>query len=448
MSFTVVIVGRPNVGKSTLFNRLVGRRSAIVDAQPGVTRDRREGTGNIGPLRFRVVDTAGLEEADAGTIGERMRRQTDHALSHADVLLFVVDARAGLTPDDRHFARELRKSGLPVVLVANKAEGRAGDSGFFDAFSLGLGDPVPISAEHGEGLGELHNALAAFAPDDASDEVTGEGPMRLAIVGRPNVGKSTLVNRLLGEDRMITGPEPGLTRDSIAAAFAFEGRDIELVDTAGMRRRARVTENVERMSVGDSLTTIRFAHIVAVVVDATEAYDKQDLAIIDLVEREGRGLVVVVNKWDLVSSQAEVRRRFEELLGDLMPQVRGAPLVPLSALSGRGTDRLMPAVVGAFDRWNKRFPTSLLNRWLEQVLATHPPPVSGGGRIKLRYVSQAKARPPTFTLHGSRVDKLPEAYKRYLVNRMREDFDLPGVPIRLRFKAPKNPYANKKNYAH
>ncbi|MDA1071912.1 MAG: ribosome biogenesis GTPase Der [Proteobacteria bacterium] len=443
MSFTVVIAGRPNVGKSTLFNRLVGRRIALVDPTPGVTRDWRDGMGNIGPLTFRVIDTAGLEEADPGTLGARMREQTSQALAQADVMLFVVDARTGLTPEDTHFARELRRSGLPVILVANKAEGRAGEGGFFDAYSLGLGDPVPISAEHGEGLGDLYNALVVFAPEEDEERQSGEGAMKLAIVGRPNVGKSTLVNRLLGSERMITGPEAGLTRDSIAAAYRYEGRDIELVDTAGMRRKSRVAEGIERMSVSDTLLTIRYAHVVAVVVDATEAYDKQDLTIVDLIEREGRSPLVVVNKWDLVKDQKGVRQKFEDLLYDLLPQVKGAPLVTLSALSGRGVERLMPAVVEAYERWNARIPTSLLNRWLEDVLATHPPPVSGGGRIKLRYVSQAKSRPPTFTLHGTRVDDLPESYKRYLVNRMRVDFDLPGVPIRLRFKSPKNPYADK-----
>jgi len=443
VSFTVVIVGRPNVGKSTLFNRLVGRRVALVDPTPGVTRDWRDGMGNIGPLNFRIIDTAGLEEADPGTLGARMREQTSQALAQADVMLFVVDARTGLTPEDTHFARELRRSGLPVILVANKAEGKAGEAGFFDAYALGLGDPVPISAEHGEGLGELYNALAVFAPEDEEEKLRGDGPLKLAIVGRPNVGKSTLVNRLLGTERMITGPEAGLTRDSIAADYRFEDRDIELVDTAGMRRKSRVSEGIERMSVSDTLLTIRYAHVVAVVVDATEAYDKQDLTIVDLIEREGRSPLVVVNKWDLVQDQKGVRQQFEDLLYGLLPQVKGAPLVTLSALSGRGVERLMPAVVGAYERWNARIPTSLLNRWLEDVLATHPPPVSGGGRIKLRYVSQAKSRPPTFTLHGTRVDDLPESYKRYLVNRMRVDFDLPGVPIRLRFKSPKNPFADK-----
>jgi len=442
MTFTVAIVGRPNVGKSTLFNRLTGKRAAIVDPRPGVTRDRREGEGSIGPLQFRLIDTAGLEEAEPGSIAHRMRGQTDRALDDADVLLFVIDARAGVTPDDQHFARELRRLGTPVILVANKAEARVADAGFYDAFSLGLGDPVPVSAEHGDGMGDLYEALAPFAPDEtAAPEDGDDGPLRLAIVGRPNVGKSTLVNRLLGEERMITGPEPGLTRDAIAARWEFQGRPIELIDTAGMRRKSRVRERVEKLSVANSLQTIQFAHVVVVMLDAGQAFDRQDLSIVDLIEREGRGLVVAVNKWDLVKEQREVRRELELRLEELLPQVRGVPLVTFSALQGRGTDRLMPAVASSYDRWNRRIGTADLNRWLEDVMAAHPPPVVRGGRVKLRYASQTKSRPPTFTLHGTRVADLPASYKRYLINRMREDFDLPGIPLRLRFKAPKNPYA-------
>jgi GTP-binding protein len=445
MTFSVAIVGRPNVGKSTLFNRLTGKLSAIVDPQPGVTRDRREGDGQLGTLSFRLIDTAGLEDAEPGSIAARMRAQTDRALADADVLLFVIDARVGVTPEDQHFARELRRLDSPVILIANKSEARVADAGYFDAFSLGLGEPVRLSAEHGNGMGDLFAALEPFAAlaEEKDGEDDEEGPLRLAIVGRPNVGKSTLVNRLLGEERMITGPEPGLTRDAIAARWTYEGRRIELVDTAGMRRRARIQEKVEQLSVGNSLEAIRFAHVVVVMLEAAQAFDRQDLSIVDLIEREGRGIVVAVNKWDLVEDQQETRRELELTLGELLPQVRGVPLVTFSALNGRGTQRLMPAVASSYDRWNRRIATSDLNRWLEDVVASHPPPISGGGRIKLRYATQGKTRPPTFTVFGTRVSNLPNAYKRYLANRLREDFDLPGVPLRLRFKAPKNPYEGK-----
>jgi GTP-binding protein len=444
MSFTVAIVGRPNVGKSTLFNRLSGKRSAIVDPQPGVTRDRREGEGQLGNLQFCLVDTAGLEDAEPGSIAARMRAQTDRALIDADVLLFVIDARVGVTPEDQHFARELRRLDCPVVLLANKSEARVADAGYFDAFSLGLGEPVAISAEHGNGMGELFAALEPFSEMSGRPERDeSDGPLRLAIVGRPNVGKSTMVNRLLGEERMITGPEPGLTRDAIAARWTFEGRQIELVDTAGMRRRARVQEKLEQLSVGNSLDAIRFAHVVVVMINAGQAFDRQDLSIVDLIEREGRGIVVATNKWDLVEDPNETRKELELTLGELLPQVRGVPLVTFSALNGKGAQRLMPAVVSTYDRWNRRVATADLNRWLEDVVASHPPPISGGGRIKLRYAQQGKSRPPTFTIFGTRVSALPNAYKRYLANRLRADFDLPGVPLRLRFKSPKNPYEGK-----
>ena len=439
MTFTVAIVGRPNVGKSTLFNRLVGRREALVDPEPGVTRDRREGTGRIGPLGFRVIDTAGLDEADPGSLGARMRDQTDRALAEADALLFVVDARSGLTPQDGGFARELRKWGLPVVPVANKAEAAAARPGVLEAFDLGLGEPVAISAEHGMGLGELYRALAALAPADAAGD-GGRGALRLAFVGRPNVGKSTLVNRLLGEQRVICGPEACLTRDSIAARFEFAGREIDLVDTAGLRRRARVTEHLEKLAAGGSLEAIRLAHAVAVVIDATQAFDRQDLAIADLVAREGKVPVLVLNKWDRVENGPALRGHYRERVRALLPQVRGVPLVTLSALHGTDVPRLMPAVAAAHDRWCVRLPTSRLNRWLESVRENHPPPVSRGGRIKLRFVAQTGSRPPVFTLHGTRVRALPAAYKRYLVNRLRDDFDVGGIPLRLRFKATDNPY--------
>jgi len=444
MTFTVAIVGRPNVGKSTLFNRLVGKRLALVDPTPGVTRDRREGEARLGALIFQAVDTAGLEEGEPETMAGRMRLQTDRALAAADLLLFVIDARAGVTPEDRHFAQAIRRAGPPVVLIANKAEGAAGEAGALDAFALGFGEPVAMSAEHGLGLGNLYDAIQAHAPDLADDDMTGEaGPLRLAIVGRPNVGKSTLVNRLLGEERTITGPEPGLTRDSIGTTWRYKDRDIELVDTAGLRRKARVTERLEKLSVGDTLNTVKFAHVVAVVLDPERAFDRQDLSIVDLIETEGRAPVVVVNKWDLVDNPPAFRRELELRLGELLPQVRDVPLVTLSALSGKDVERLMPAVVAAFDRWNTRIATPVLNRWLADAVDRHPPPIAGGGRVKLRYIAQTGNRPPTFTVFGTRVSALPDAYRRYLANRMREDFDLPGVPLRFRFRSGKNPYASK-----
>jgi len=444
MTFTVAIVGRPNVGKSTLFNRLVGKRLALVDPTPGVTRDRREGEARLGALIFQAVDTAGLEEGEPETMAGRMRLQTDRALAAADLLLFVIDARAGVTPEDRHFAQAIRRAGPPVVLIANKAEGAAGEAGALDAFALGFGEPVAMSAEHGLGLGNLYDAIQAHAPDLADDDTTGEaGPLRLAIVGRPNVGKSTLVNRLLGEERTITGPEPGLTRDSIGTTWRYKDRDIELVDTAGLRRKARVTERLEKLSVGDTLNTVKFAHVVAVVLDPERAFDRQDLSIVDLIETEGRAPVVVVNKWDLVDNPPAFRRELELRLGELLPQVRDVPLVTLSALSGKDVERLMPAVVAAFDRWNTRIATPVLNRWLADAVDRHPPPIAGGGRVKLRYIAQTGSRPPTYTVFGTRVSALPDAYRRYLANRMREDFDLPGVPLRFRFRSGKNPYASK-----
>ena len=442
MSLAVAIVGRPNVGKSTLFNRLTGQREALVDPRPGVTRDRREGEGRIGPLEFRVIDTAGLEDALPGSIEARMRAQTEEAVADADVVLLVVDARQGVTAGDRHFARELRKSGRPVIVIANKAEAGASLAGAWEAWSLGFGDPVPVSAEHGDGMGALHDALAlhdAAAGNDAAE--TDEGLLRLAIVGRPNVGKSTLANRLLGEERMITGPEPGLTRDAIAARWTFRGRSVELVDTAGIRRRSRVSERLEKMSVAGSLSAIRRAHVVVVMIEALQAFDHQDLAIVDRVEREGRGLVVAVNKWDRVGEPKSLKRelvlRFEELL----PQVRGAPVVTLSALEGTGVGKLLPAAVRVHDLWTTRIATPELNRWLEEAVAVHPPPRVRGGRARLRYVTQVRTRPPTFCLFGTRLSGLPDSYRRFLVNRLREAFGLAGVPLRLRLKATRNPYA-------
>lgn len=442
MSFAVAIVGRPNVGKSTLFNRLTGRRAALVDPEPGVTRDRREGEGRIGPLTFRLVDTAGLEDAVSGTMAGRMRAQTDEALHEADVLLFVIDARQGVTARDRQFASELRKAETPVILVANKAEARSAMAGVWDAFSLGFGDPVAVSAEHGDGMAALHDALVHYAPAADGEIADDDGHrLRLAIVGRPNVGKSTLVNRLLGSERVITGPEPGLTRDAIAARWTSCGREIELVDTAGIRRRSRVAERVEKLSVADSFSAIRKAHIVVVVLDALQAFDHQDLAIVDHVEREGRGLVVVINKWDLADEPRSLKHELDLRFAELLPQVRGAPMLTMSAADGKGVAKLMPAVVGVQHRWTRRLSTADLNKWLGVTVERHPPPVVRGGRARLRYATQVGTRPPTFAVFGSRLAGLPDSYRRYLANRLRQDFDLPGIPLRLRFRSTRNPYA-------
>ena len=441
MPFAVAIVGRPNVGKSTLFNRLTGRRAALVDSQPGVTRDRREGEGRLGALIFRLVDTAGLEDAISGTMGGRMRAQTDEALREADVLLFVIDARQGVTARDRQFADELRKVHTPVILVANKAEARSAMAGVWDGFSLGFGDPVAVSAEHGDGMAALHDALVHHAPatDDENAEDDGQR-LRLAIVGRPNVGKSTLVNRLVGSDRVITGPEPGLTRDAIAARWTSCGREIELIDTAGIRRRSRLAERVEKLSVADSFSAIRKAHVVVVVCEVPQAFDHQDLAIVDHVEREGKGLVVVVNKWDLADKRRSLKRELDLRFAELLPQVRGAPLLTMSALGGKGMARLMTAVLGVEACWTRRLATAELNRWLARATERYPPPVVRGRRARLRYATQVATRPPTFAVFGSRFAGIPDSYHRYLVNRLRQDFDLPGIPLRFRFRSSRNPY--------
>jgi GTP-binding protein len=444
----VAIVGRPNVGKSTLFNRLIGRRLALVDDRPGVTRDRREGEARIGDLEFIAVDTAGLDDAAPETLAGRMRAQTEEAARSADLSLFVIDARAGVTPLDSHFAEILRAMGRPVVLVANKAESRAGDAGILDAYSLGLGDPVAISAEHGEGMGGLQDAIIAAAPgageeqDEEADDPS--KPVLVAIVGRPNAGKSTLVNRLIGEERMLTGPEAGITRDAISVDWTWRDRAFRLVDTAGMRRKARVEEKLEKLAVGDTLRAIRFAEVVVLVLDATMPFEKQDLQIASLIESEGRALVIALDKWDLIDDRQKFLPALRKDADRLLPQVRGAPLVPVSGLTGEGLDRLMEAVTRAHAVWNRRLPTAKLNRWLLAMVERHPPPAVSGRSIKLRYLTQNKARPPTFIAFCSRPEALPEAYKRYLVNALRDDFELAGVPLRLVLRKGENPYEGRK----
>ncbi len=462
MSFTVAIVVRQNVGKSTLFNRLVGRRLALVDDRPGVTRDRREGQGHLGDLVFTIVDTAGLEESGPETLSGRMRVQTQAAIEQADAIFFLVDARTGLTPIDRSFAEMVRKSGTPTIVIANKSEGRAGASGVLDAYGLGLGEPVALSAEHGEGLSELYDALRAALPDPTAqpaeirprhrrDAEPGEepepedaAPIAVAVVGRPNAGKSTLINRLLGEDRLLTGPEAGITRDAIAVELTWSGRKFRLYDTAGMRRPARIEEKLEKLSVADALNAIRFAAVVVLLMDAERPFEEQDLRIADLVEREGRALVIGMNKWDLMARRAGAVAELRVDADERLPQLKGMPIVPISGQTGEGLDRLKQAVIDAYTTWNKRAATGALNRWLTQALTEHPPPAVSGRRIKLNYITQAKSRPPTFVLFCARADAVPDAYRRYLVNSLREVFDLPGTPIRLTLREKDNPYAPKK----
>jgi len=446
MSFTVAIIGRPNVGKSTLFNRLAGRPLALVDDTPGVTRDRREGEGRVADLKFRLIDTAGLEEAAPETLGGRMRAQTESALGHADVALLLIDARAGLTPLDRHLARWLRRSGKPVVLVANKAEGRQALAQLDEAYALGLGDPVAISAQHGEGLGDLYERLRPYAVepemDQAPAEVPEDRPLQLAIVGRPNVGKSTLVNRLLGEDRMLTGPEPGITRDAISIDWSWHGRAIRLVDTAGLRRRSRIDDRLERLSTADTRRAVGFAGTVILVLDALQPLERQDLSIANLVAEEGRALVLALNKWDVVSNRDETLKRVRERLETTLAQLQGVAVVPVSGLTGSGLDRLMEAVFAADAVWNTRVPTAALNRWLAWIQEHHPPPLAGARRLRLRYMTQVNTRPPSFALFASKPGELPESYRRYLVNALRQDFDLPGTPIRMMLrKGSTNPFA-------
>ncbi|MEJ8475321.1 ribosome biogenesis GTPase Der [Roseibium algae] len=475
MGAKVAIIGRPNVGKSTLFNRLVGKRLALVDDTPGVTRDRRPGEARLGDLKFTIVDTAGLEDADSASLAGRMRRQTEEAILEADAVLFVIDARAGVTPLDAHFAEVARKTTRPVILLANKAEGKAGHSGLYESFALGLGDPIAFSAEHGEGLSDLYDALkplvdridaeeAEAAEDIEIEEAvtnvdvdedgepieqeipvgTTERPLRVAIVGRPNAGKSTLINSMLGEERMLTGPEAGITRDSISVEWIWQDRHIKLFDTAGIRRKARVQEKLEKLSVADALRAIKFAEVVVITLDATNSFEKQDLQIIELVAREGRALVVAVNKWDLIEDRDAAWKRIKDANDRYFNQIRGVQIVTMSGIQGQGIDRLFEGVFKAYEAWNSRVSTSKLNRWLEKVTANHPTPAVAGRRVRLRYVTQAKTRPPHFIAFSSRPEQLPESYTRYLVNKLRETFNIHGTPIRLSYRKGDNPYAVKK----
>ncbi|HEV7291795.1 MAG TPA: ribosome biogenesis GTPase Der [Devosia sp.] len=480
MTVTVAIVGRPNVGKSTLFNRLVGRKIALVDDTPGVTRDRREAEGRIADLTFRVLDTAGYEDVKDGSLEDRMRQQTELAINEADVILFMIDARAGVVPLDQRFAQVLRKAGKEVHLVGNKAESSAAEAGLVEAFKLGFGEPIPLSAEHGLGLSELYSivstaidrvalahaeqeeseqsdldAMPEVDVDITADMLEGEGEeatlrwnpkryLNVAIVGRPNAGKSTLINRMVGEDRVLVGPEAGITRDSILVPWEWEGRTINLVDTAGIRRRSRVTEKLEKLAVGDSLRSIQYAEVVVLMLDATIPFEKQDLALADLVEREGRAMVIALNKWDLIEDKNAALSELREACERLLPQLRGVPLVTLSGLTGRNIDKLMDAIFTIERSWNSHVSTARLNRWLSGMVDSHPPPAVSGRRLKLRYMTQAKTRPPSFILFASRPEALPMAYQRYLVNGLREAFDIKGTPIRLWVRGgSKNPYDDK-----
>ena len=452
----VIIIGRPNVGKSTLFNRLVGKRLALVDDQPGVTRDRRFGDAELLGLKFQIVDTAGWEDDEAETLPGRMRKQTEAALATADVALFVVDARAGVTPLDEEIANWLRSSPVPVILLANKAEGRAGESGLLEAYSLGLGDPVAISAEHGQGMGDLFEGLLPYLEplqppeEEESDEDWEFDPqavLKLAIVGRPNAGKSTLINKLLQEDRLLTGPEAGITRDSIAIDWIWtdpktgDSRDVRLIDTAGMRKKAQVTEKLERMAVADARHAVDFAEVVVLLLDATRGLEHQDLKIASMALEEGRALMIAINKWDVAEDASKLFNGIRAALDEGLAQVRGVPLLAVSARTGKGLDDMIAAAFSIREAWSRRVPTSALNRWFDDALAANPPPAPGGKRIKLRYITQAKTRPPGFVLFGTRLDQLPESYRRYLVNGIRRELGFDAVPIRLTLRSPKNPFA-------
>ncbi len=469
MHFSIAIIGRPNVGKSTLFNRLVGKKLALVDDQPGVTRDRREGDAKLGDLSFTIVDTAGLETGDIESLTGRMRQQTEAAIEAADAIFFMVDARTGLTPVDRHFAALVRRASKPIILIANKAEGKAGEAGAFEAFNLGLGEPVALSAEHGDGFANLYEALRealpvetalaeivdeeneerpVFAEDEDGTELDPTKPLRIAVVGRPNAGKSTLINRLLGENRLLTGPEAGLTRDSISVDFVWRppgaaDRKMKIFDTAGLRKRANVQDKLEKLAVADALRAVKFAEVVVLLLDATIPFEKQDLTIASLVESEGRALVIALNKWDLVENRAMELTKLREEASRLLPQVRGAPVVPVSGRSGDGLDGLMRAIMSVHATWNRRISTSKLNRWLADATQRTPPPAVSGRRIRLRYMTQPKARPPYFVIFGNQLDQLPKSYERFLINGLRETFELPGVPLRISKRAGDNPYGTK-----
>ncbi len=464
MSFTIAIIGRPNVGKSTLFNRLVGRKLALVDDQPGVTRDRREGDAKLGDLTFKIVDTAGLEEGTQDSLSGRMRAQTEAAIEMADAIFFMIDARVGLTPTDRYFADLVRRAGKPVIVLANKAEGKIGESGAYEAFGLGLGDPVALSAEHGEGLSSLYEALIEALPEltalpPQEEEITSElilgdeedgteldltKPLRFAVVGRPNAGKSTLLNRILGEERLLTGPEAGITRDAIGIDFEWHGRKIKMFDTAGLRKRANVQGKLEKLANADALRAVKFAEVVVVLLDATIPFEKQDLTIIDVVTREGRALVIGLNKWDLMPNPDAKLRELREEADRLLPQVKGMPVIPVSGLTGKGIDKLLAAIMRVHEIWNIRISTGRLNRWLEGVIDSTPPPAVSGRRIKIRYMTQAKARPPHFIVFGNQLDSLPTSYERFLINGIRETFELKGVPIRISKRTSQNPYESKR----